>query len=250
MIKNPKEIDIIAFGRKRHVTLLEVVIAMSLTAVILMSLSFFYREVSYVGEELDKIRAQNFFLRYVESRLISVLPKAIQKGTEFCFFSIENDTVSAPGCQSLILTYNNDICLDNPFSNTVVGRLFVDAKERLTFVYWPSPKLWENLDVVIPMKKEILLEGVNSLSFEFYVAPSKKENSQESENEKQPKPSTPTDQKKGPEPKGAWRRDLWSSEFQELPALIRVKVGTKEMGTMVFAFPLPSRNVRIVYDLD
>jgi len=227
---------------KRHVTLIEIMIAMALTVTILMTLAFFYQEVTHIGIELDKMRAQNFQLRYIENRLINILPRAMPKTTEFCFFSLETDSLSAPGTQSLIFTFDNRISLDNVFSNAAVGRLFVDTKQRLTIAYWPLPKRLENLEGDIPIKKEILLDNVEGLTFEFYIAA--KNDSEEKEGKEIP------DQKSGPEPKGDWRRTAWSPEFEELPALVRINIKPKDGDPMVFTFPLPNSNARIVYDLD
>ena len=74
---------------KRHFTLLEVIIAMALTVVILMTLSYLYRDVSIIGQELDKSKTENFYLRYIENRLMSILPGPYPRATLIsCFFQL------------------------------------------------------------------------------------------------------------------------------------------------------------------
>ena len=127
---------------KRYATLLEVLIAMVLTIAVLMTLTFFYRQVMTIGVEIEKTKNQDFYLRYVESRLARILPKAVSptsKEQDFVFFSLGDEALTKPGSQSLIFTFDNGVNLDKKFSNHVLGRLYLDTHGRLMLAYWPSP---------------------------------------------------------------------------------------------------------------
>lgn len=237
--------------RKRAATLLEVLIAMALTVAVLTTLTFFYREVSFIDSEIDNVRAEQFKLRYVENRLGNVLPKAISEKNDkkgFTFFSIDDAGLTLPGTQSLIFIYDNGVSLDPPFSNHVLGRLYVDLEGRLTLMYWPSPKRWESGSAV-PMKKEVLLEHVEALSFAFFVPINEP-----------PEPAASHDQAAGesateahtPQVQGQLSGQLWSHELKKLPAMIKVLLEQKapksgDRQEMTFIFPLPNTRYHVVY---
>lgn len=231
---------------RRHATLIEVLIAMTLTILVLTTLMFFYQQVSHINLDIDKVQAEHFNLRYVENRLSEVLPRAINekdKRKDFVFFSLNDEGIGKGGSQSLIFTFDNEVSLDKIFSNHVIGRLYLDKDGRLILAYWPSPKRLEGVNP-IPMKKEILFEGAESLAFEFFIPPDK------SGEAKLSKPSeSPT-----PEPKGDWRRQLWSKDFNRLPAMVKVLIGVKEgkeknvNGTITFVFPLVNVLNPVIYD--
>ena len=97
--------------RKRFVTLLEVLISMTLTLVIISTLSYFYQQVNYVNIELDRTQNASFERRYVESRLASVLPRAISSKVHpqaFHFFSSPDlGGVFQENSTSLVFTFDN-----------------------------------------------------------------------------------------------------------------------------------------------
>lgn len=248
---------------KRNVTLLEMLIAMSLTALILMTLTFFYSEVGYISGELDKVKKQEFYISYVENRLMGVLPKIVSptdQAKDFVFFSVGDEGITMPGSQSLIFTFDNGISFDRPFSNNVIGRLYLDVQGRFSLAYWPSPKRWEGGEW--PMKKEILLEKVKSLHFEYFIAPEKKDialNDQgkavaeKPENNSEGKPGSdpaaaPPESLATPEPKGEWRSEGWSKEFKSLPVMVKVILELQEEGEkLIFIFPLINAKAHIIY---
>ena len=249
----------------RHVTLIEVLIALVLTVGILMTLMFFYRQVTEIGIESDRIEVKNFNMRYIETRLGSILTKAVgEKENDFIFFSLGDEGIAKPGSQGLIFTFENGISLDKPFSGHVLGRLLLDNKGNVVLAYWPSPKRWKSGENP-PIKKEILFQGAENLTFEFYIAPAskthqnshpekktdseeKKSNAEEKPdktNSSKPKESTATE----PEPKGAWRDQPWLQEYNQLPVMIKIIVGMpKQQDSYVFIFPLTNAKHHIVYE--
>lgn len=245
---------------KRPVSLLEVLIAVVLTVAILMTLTFFYRQVTEIGYEVERVSAKNFSMRYIESRLASILPKAVSetdKKKDFVFFSVGDEGLTKAGSQSLIFTFDNQVSLDKVFSNHVLARLFLDKNGNLMIAYWPSPKRWEP-NIIPPMKKEVLLQGVDNLSFEFYIAPAKKEKEAPKETQKKDEKkdekdddNKALDEKKDvePEPKGEWRRQAWLQEYKQLPVMIKIIVeipNRKE--PLVFIYPLANTKSHVVYE--
>lgn len=228
--------------KRRAFTLLELLIAMTLTSLILMTLSFFYRSTIMIGYDLDKIKVRQFYLRYAENRLVDVIPKILPKkgkSNEFLFYSFDgNDSdISKPGSRNLLFSFDNGVSLDKPFSNQVVGRLFLDPKGRLILAYWPMPSRWESQEP-LPVKKEILLENVNSLNFEFFVPPENKEDN------KAPTKNTPS-----PESKGAWTQENWLKDYEALPAMVNIHVILEgETKPRTFSYPLSNSDARIVYE--
>lgn len=238
------------YHAKRHLTLLEMLIAMAMTAVILMTLAMFYQNASHIGFELDKLKAQSFSLRHAENRLMRIFPAILKAGNpNFLFCSFNAEGLTAENSQNLLFTFNNGDSLDKIFSNEVIGRLFVDRNQALMLAYWPLPKRLKEpinsaLDAV-PIKKELLLENVEALHFEFYVAP---------EEEKEEKPNKGAEDAQSEQPvaelpaRGEWSRAPWVQEYQQLPAMVRIKIKQAQVAEpLIFSLPLPSSKARIVY---
>lgn len=247
---------------KRHVSLVEVLIAITLTVAILMTLTFFYRQVTEIGYEVDRVGAKNFKMRHMETRLAQILPKAVgetDKQRDYLFFSINDEGVGKPGSQSLIFMFDNLVSLDKPFSGHVLGRLYLDAAGNLMLSYWPSPKRWEN-NGAVPMKKELLLEGVENLAFEFYIAPKRKDKEKQepgkeantgNKDNKDNKDSKISDEQKTtePEPKGEWRRQAWLQDYKQLPVMVKIIVTMpKEPKPLVLVYPLANARTHVIYE--
>ncbi len=259
--------------KKRPATLIEVVIAMALTVIVLTTLTFFYQQVTVIGTEIDKVKTQDFYIRYVENRLSAVLPRVLaESDPDFAFFSMGDDGLTKPGTQNLIFTFDNGVSLDKLFSNQVVGRLFVDMDGRLTLAYWPTPKRWDKAEAA-PMKKEILLEKVATMDLAFFIAPdtekpedkpaAESEGKKETTKGKKKAETTKEDSKKEeskkqeaegekvpePEPKGDWRVQPWLKEYQKLPVMVKIKLTlAEEKKEMTFIFPLANSKAHIIYD--
>lgn len=260
------------FIARRYVTLLEVLISIALTVIILTTLTFFYRQVGMIGAEVGRISIENFRMRYAETRLASILPKVVaenNKNKDFVFFSINDDSGSKPGSQGLIFTFFNGISLDKEIANHALGRIYLDNDNNLVFAYWPSPKRWEK-DKFPEMKKEILLENVDDVKFEFFIPPDKNSEGENSQKDSEKdlknqnlekkdleksgsvKDSEKKDSEKDsvekptPEPKNAWRTDLWLKEYDTLPAMIRVNLTIKDK-PVTFAFPLTHSKDHVIY---
>lgn len=235
---------------KRFITLLELLIAMALTSLILTVLFYFYRDISWLNQEMEKSQEAAFKRSYLQNRLADVLPSAVSPRTaedDFYFFlSHEHGGILKAGNPSLVFTYNFGANRDPQFANHVLGRLYLDVNNNLALATLPSPARWSPV-IPLKIKNEILLEDVESLSFSFYVPP-EKERSQIGG--KAPKGGL----RKGKsamidlQPKDAWHQD-WKFEYHQLPAMVKIvlKVKNKEE-PLTFVFPLPLSEFIIVYD--
>lgn len=250
----------------RFFTLIESLIALSLTLILLSLLSFFYRQINLAYIEGENSQKELFKLRYVENRLSQILPRAVSATTsykDFYFF-----TISDPGAIflqgspiSLIFTYDNGADKNKLFSNHVLGRLFLDAQKRLCLVTWPSPVRWtENSSP--PCKLEVLLEDIDALVFEFFVPPDHNWNPKFNGDDPAPSTDPKTDKKNGkksepsadpskvvikPDREGEWKKE-WSQDFKLLPGMVRITV-TRKGDKQVYLFPLTETKRQIIYKI-
>lgn len=260
--------------RRRNFTLLEVLIALSLSAIIMTSLLFFYRYLSEMSAAVNRIEVENFQNRMVQSRLAQVfyqiegepfkvngkgkkeVKKPPQKGTEdkkdanpnadqkdnkpaekdqtIVFFTGDDEGILKPDSSTLTFIFDNGPSINTLFANKVLAKLFVDKDHRLIIAMWPHPKLWGTMKP--PMNLEVLMENVEAISMKFFVPPM---NEQKEENQAFPelKPNSWVD---------SWRR-----EYGQIPALIRVEVVTKDQQgrskATTFAYPLIDKSKVIEY---
>lgn len=229
---------------KHPFTLIEVIIAMSLTAVILTTLTYFYMQIQEINTKAEKSLQNVYQIAYLQNRLAAVLPKAIAENNaknDFLFFTTDNansDTIKQ-GTSSLIFTYDNGTDMNKSLSNNVVGRLFLDNNKRLILATWPSYIRWKE-GTNPTMKKEVLLENVDDLSFSFFVANNVDRGKVVGSQEKNQKKKIAK-----PEPPNTWIKD-WRFEFYELPAIMRVQI-VKNGRTIPFTFPLPNSSKVLYY---
>jgi len=219
-------------------TLIEVLIASFLTMILLTAVTFFYRQVTLMTKESEKLQVEQFKLAYLEKRLSNTIPKIISPqdiNKDFYFFT--SDVLSQDIGTSLVFTYDHKVSLDQNFSNHILARLFVEG-HNLVLASWSSPKKWGSLPN-LTMKKEILMENVSNLAFEFYVPP-KRDRSHFS------KTAKPIEI----QPENSWHK-TWKASYNTLPALIKIHLTRKIEGKevpVVFAFSLPKSDMQILYE--
>ncbi|MBS4167624.1 type II secretion system protein [Parachlamydia sp. AcF125] len=234
--------------RKSFATLLEVLIALILTALILTTLSFFYQQIDAMNRASERLQVESFFKRFLQYRLTQVLPKSFSSGgnkrSAFYFYTTSfAEGVFKSGTQSLVFGFDNGVNLDPAFASDVLGRLYVDGEGRLCLGMWPSPARWEEEEFP-PMKKEVLFENVAMLKFQFFIPPDKGTLKDVKE-----KPVSPDGRVNiHPSPPGAWVDD-WLQEYDQLPAIVRLIMtleGDRE--PLVYSFPLPNSKNPLIYD--
>lgn len=237
------------FKTKRFLTLIELLIAMALTTLVLSVLFYFYRDIDWLNQDMEKSQREAFRLSYVQSRLSDILPNIVSPRTEiedfFFYVSHEGGDLFKQGNPSLVFTYNFGANRNPQFANHVIGRLYLDPYNNFYLATLPSPKQWSPTS--LEMKKELLLENVESLAFKFYVPPEKDRSNM---GNKAPKggyakgKSLSTDI----QPKNSWHTD-WKNEYHQLPAMIKVILEIKNQNEpFIFTYPLPSSDFQIIYD--
>ncbi|MDP1881093.1 MAG: hypothetical protein Q8K60_09170 [Parachlamydiaceae bacterium] len=171
--------------KKSFVTLIETLIAMALLAVLLTIIFGFFRELSIMSQTTEQKQKESFQMRYLESRLSSIFERIVNenaKARTFFFYTQPSNSFSTS--TSLIFTFDNGIRKDPLFSGDILARLYLDKNSKkqsefrdssynLVLAMWP-------LHVEKPedyLVKEVLLEGVRELDFEFYAAPDRITNS-------------------------------------------------------------------------
>lgn len=218
--------------KKRFITLLEVLIATLLTTVLLTALTFFYRDMTTLNAELDKLHIVQFQQSYIQKRLSTLLPKTIAskaKQKDFYFYT----TPSINGSPSLVFTYDNGPCLNRNFAGHVLGRLFINKNNALVLASWAAPSRWSEEPV---LKNEILMEDVENLHFRFYIPP-----------EHDLSKTGPGNHLEGIT-YNQWYED-WPAHLKELPAMIQIRIQQKGRDKPVeFAYQLPNSNLVIIYE--
>jgi type II secretory pathway component PulJ len=225
---------------KRHyVTLIEVLIATVLTMILLTAITFFYRQISIINMESEKLQKEQFRSAYLEKRLSSIIPQIISPTDlhqDFYFFT--SDVFAQDGNQSLCFTYNGKVKMESSDANHQLGKLYVDNK-KLILASWPSPNTFGQ-QAYVDFRKEVLMEDVTSLSFEFYVPPKKDRTDVVGSSQ------TGTD----PTPENHWHK-TWNYRYNQLPAMIKIHITHQTAKTTTqldFAFAMPKSNFVIIYD--
>lgn len=239
--------------RNHYFTLLETLIATALTVIILSTMTYFYQQIDYINNKSEEVQRESFKLLNMENRLSTIFPLVVAEfdpQKDFYFF-----TISDPGGnfkqgspKSLVFTYDNQVDFNKVMSNHVLGELFLDPQGRLSLATWPSPKRWVE-GITPPMKKEILLEDVDSFGMWFFVPPEKKwmleKIKDDTEgNDKTPVGTSTTTVK--PASEGSWVEE-WSSDYKFLPGMVRLEIKRKGI-TENYVFPFSQTSRQIVYN--
>lgn len=130
---------------KRAFTLIEVMIGLSLSAVLLAFLFQFYTTLSKSHLELAKSKEEVLSAQRVQLRLDQV------------FGAVSQSFYTEKG--ALIFNFDNGIDPDPHFCGPVTGMLYLDEKEQLSLVTWSHLK---------EPRKEILVPKVTSYRLSFF----------------------------------------------------------------------------------
>lgn len=228
--------------KRRSFTLVEWVIALSLTALFLPLLLQLYMtlEEHSLGERA--LRRELFEERLLESRLLKLFAGA-QKGEK------KNGTIFFTDGDSLVFVTDRGVDYDPFFANNVLCRLFLDDKKRFCAAFWPLPERWKDQQGAPPMHLEVLAENVEKLSFSFFAAPT------------QPLQKTIIGERQVIKeglaevevPEGKWINE-WDRRIFRLPALIQVSIiqkeeqkGKEEDKLRTFYYVIPQGTEPIIY---
>lgn len=187
-------------GCRRNLTLLEVMIALSLTAILLSVLFTFYRETMLYKGKIQKVKEQTLSHQLVQQRLghlFSAIHSGEKEEKNSPFYLGNSSESSLP---ALYVQYDNGIDPNPAFSHVLTSTLFYSKTKEL---YLSTASRDGGT------RKELLATQVDSLSFAFYH----------------------------PE-KGEWVKN-WDEKEKEVPSIVKLILGdssTKEKVEFAF-FP-------------
>ncbi len=210
--------------KKRCLILFELLIALSLIAILLTFLFSFFVETAKLEKKLETARTAISNRGHLQTRLQHVFSAIDRGGSEPFLYTEVFEKEKTP---SLVLLFDNGIDPDPAYSGTVLGRIYLDDENNLSLASWPNQKEKKS-----PWRKEVLLPHVKSFQFEFL--------GDRNNPEKKEAIKTIT-------PNLAWRT-VWGKSQMQLPSLIRLEVEEKnEKEPLHFAYLLPASNLYISY---
>src|SRR5690606_24453928 len=100
--------------QRRYLSLIEVLIAMSLAAVLITVTVYFYQQISYINIKMDQSQNEHFQRRYVEYRLNATLPQAVSPTNKDFHFFLTNDAegIIKANTPSLVFAFDNCVKLN------------------------------------------------------------------------------------------------------------------------------------------
>ena len=143
---------------RRHLFLLEILVGLSLMALILSALFTSMARGAKLEKQVESARAILLERQRLHTRLQDVF-LSLNKGSLFYTYRFPDDQQ-----ESLITVFDNGIDPDPHFSGEVLGRIFLDEQRNLSLVIWPLNAKGPSR----PWRKEILLAKVEDVHFEFF----------------------------------------------------------------------------------
>jgi hypothetical protein len=194
--------------RKQPLTLLEVIIALSLTSIVLFFLFGFYRDITLGNVEAEKMQEKFFAREKVQMRLMQLFSDLLPEGEPRAFFYTES-AQDGRGMK-LFASFNNGMDSDSLFSGAVSGELFLASNKNLELHFFPIRE--EKKERV-----EVLLENVHKISFKFFDIEKK-----------------------------IWK-DQWEKKSASFPAMIEIFIEQEKHEPLKFAFFLPAAQSPVVF---
>lgn len=209
--------------------MLEILVGLSLTAVLLTLLFSFLVESAKLETKLDTARATILAREHLHMQLQTIFSSIDRSSLKEPFYTKHFPEEKG---DSLVVLFDGGIDPDPAFSGSVVGRIYLDETNNLSLVTWPLDK--EKRD---RWRKEILLSQVERFEFEFLQnANSKSSLPPPSKKEKVRKVTAEL----------LWRTQ-WPKARGELPSMIRLTVWGKQKEALQMAFLLPTPEPMVTY---
>lgn len=202
-------------------TLLEVLIALGITMILLSTLLGAYFQAAKITAQAYMQTAEMDREKTVHRRLENIFRHLIKPDQVNHFFYTSEGTSAfyLPGSPTLLFSYDNGVLLRPSLSGPVLGKLCIDPKGNLTLLTWPERESWseERPSVV---HREVLLENVSAMRFQFFAAASEKEGQRVTE--------------------AGWRKDgIWTKEEKALPGIIQLTLLRQQGKEFTFTFVVP-----------
>lgn len=204
---------------KKPFLLFEILIGLSLMAILLSLLFSFMVQSLRVEKKMEKARSailerQNLQIR-LQDLFTTISPGAEHPALYTQLFPKEKKI-------SLVTLFDNGIDPDPLFSGIVIGRIYLDELNNLCLVYWPRDPFINR-----HWRKEILISDISDMSFQFLTT---------DEN---------VDLKNSLHIKAVWLNS-WIKGKKGIPSIVRMMIKQKET-TLQFAFRLTNSNPTPTY---
>ncbi len=210
--------------RKRPFTLLELLIALGLVAILLTVLFRFFALSVRMDQKIEQAREILHQQQQAQTRLSSVLTSiaprsSLEASGGSCFYT-RKDVM--PG---LFVVFDNGIDPNPLFSGPVLGRIYIDGGANLSLAICPLEKTAGELH-----RKEMLIPHVQAVRFQFLA----KKTLQEPDAKSIPVNACLE-----------WRSD-WPKNRWDIPSTIRMMI-QQDGQEVAFAFSLPLVEPMITY---
>jgi hypothetical protein len=144
--------------KKQPLTLLEVMIALALTAILLGVIFGFYKQLFYSQTDIQLAKQRVLFRQWTQEKLTQVFSSILStEGSDKEFYTLNIVESKYP---ALTFNFDNGVDRDPQYCDEVSGLLYLNKQHELRLVTWPQRSL-------------ILYSGVKSLSFSFFDAKNK-----------------------------------------------------------------------------
>lgn len=221
--------------RRRSFVLIEVLVATFLFVLLLTAIFSIFWRTAKVNQSIGHLRQVNERLLLTQNRLQNVFGCSIFQKSYRPYFFLEKTKFSQG--PSLVFTFENEIQTHYAFSNVVLGKLFIEDN-KLILAIFPHPKKPKGPPK--EMRKEVLLDGIRNISFEFFLAPLSQEETQDGKQKEE------EDEKSKKPPRGRWVSD-WLKEYDARPTLIKIVVTKENRESYDFYFFIPNEVKPILY---
>jgi type II secretory pathway component PulJ len=187
--------------KRRPLSLLEVIIALSLTATLLIILFGMFREITVANIEVESLQEKFFVRERMQMRLTQLFSEhETEKSNEPIFYLDSSAESLSP---RLTLSVRAKIDRDPEFCVPLKAELFLSKKKNLELALSP-------LEEGKGRRNELLMENVHRVFFLLFDLKERK-----------------------------WV-ETWSKEKKESPTMVKMVVETEKKEKIEFAFFLPS----------
>ncbi|MBI5345867.1 MAG: type II secretion system protein [Chlamydiae bacterium] len=198
--------------KKNYFTLIEISIALVLSAILLSVLFGFFVKISSFEKKNQKFKQEILSREHVQLRLSSIFSQIVPISKfEEKSFNLDDDN-------SLNVIFDNGIDPDPLFSGPVKGKIFQNQERNLILTLYPIEKGKVNNKT---QRTEVLCSKISSYKFLFFSQIEAKE-----ENKK----------------KIVWIED-WPKKKNDLPPMIKLILDND----LTFAFFIPTKSCNIEY---
>ena len=211
--------------KKRTITLVEMLITLALTAVLLTVALGLYAQSTQLQQQAAHLRNRNFEALYLQSRLAKLFSDLViqRNQKEYWFYTDDHHFYFA---------FDNGMDKNPLFGDILIGELSIDENGGFSLTTWPDP--YRTQESSAPIRREILLDHVETVSYQFYRPPRRELLEWQQD-------------MTGETPYAQWV-DTWQLDDNALPAMIKVFVTRKEESTpLVFSYVIPNPKQNILY---